>query len=228
MYEAEAALGCGQQTVNPNPMWSNDPGVVYVDENTRGCYYCPNVGIGTSTPDYLLHVDGSTYVATRMGIGGEPTTESTLRVENNVGDCGLKVVKNNADGDTRAFQVLVDSPDARGIVLANAEGDVFRVNGDGEVWATGIFVELAENFDFPDYVFDRDYKLMRIEELEAYIKEHLRLPNMPSAEEVKETGVDLGEMNRLLVEKVEELTLYIIELNKRIDALETQQPNSGK
>lgn len=59
-------------------------------------------------------------------------------------------------------------------------------------------------------------------ELEAYINENSHLPGVPSADEVEKEGADLGEMNRLLMEKVEELTLYIIDLQKQIDALKSK------
>jgi len=69
-------------------------------------------------------------------------------------------------------------------------------------------------------VFHTDYELMPLTQLESYVTTKKHLPNMPTAEQVKEEGLDLGEINRLLVEKVEELTLYIIALNKRMEQLE--------
>lgn len=98
------------------------------------------------------------------------------------------------------------------------DDDVFRVTGEGKVWATSVHVRLKE--DFPDYVFEPGYKLMPLEKLRKYIADNQRLPNMPAAEEVERNGVDLGEMNRLLVEKVEELTLYVLELEERLKAVE--------
>jgi hypothetical protein len=98
--------------------------------------------------------------------------------------------------------------------------DVFRVMGNGHVWATKIVVQIAP---FPDYVFNPNYKLMSLENLQDYIVRNHRLPNMPSAEEVEKNGVDVGEINRILVEKVEELTLYIIALQKQVDALKIQK-----
>ena len=67
-----------------------------------------------------------------------------------------------------------------------------------------------------DYVFESDYQMLSTEELEAYIKEHGHLPGVPSAEEVVENGLDLGEMNKILLEKVEELTLRVLELEKQV------------
>lgn len=74
---------------------------------------------------------------------------------------------------------------------------------------------------FPDYVFKSDYTLRSIRDVENYISKYQHLPGIPSAKEVEDAGgFELGEMNKKLLEKVEELTLYIIELNKRIEDLE--------
>ena len=68
-----------------------------------------------------------------------------------------------------------------------------------------------------DYVFKPEYKLMPLSELEAFIQKNGHLPNLPTEAEVMENGVNLAEMNVKLLEKVEELTLYVIELEKKID-----------
>lgn len=64
---------------------------------------------------------------------------------------------------------------------------------------------------------------MPLRELETYIGEHSHLPGVPTAEEVEQEGADLGEMNKVLMEKVEELTLYIIDLQKQIDELKSNR-----
>ena len=95
--------------------------------------------------------------------------------------------------------------------------DVFRVMGDGKVYATEINVRLAS--EFPDYVFEDSYKLLSLNSLETYIHENKKLPNMPSAKEVGNKGMNVGQINTLLVEKVEELTLYTIQQQKLIEQL---------
>ena len=70
--------------------------------------------------------------------------------------------------------------------------------------------------NWPDYVFEEDYDLPTLKEIQRYINENGHLPNMPSAKEVELQGMELGKMDRLLLEKVEELTLYVIELKKQI------------
>lgn len=68
--------------------------------------------------------------------------------------------------------------------------------------------------DWADYVFLKEYNLKTLAELESYIKENGHLPNVPSAKKVKEDGIELGNMAKIQQEKIEELTLYIIEQNK--------------
>lgn len=74
--------------------------------------------------------------------------------------------------------------------------------------------------NFPDYVFDPSYKLRSLEETEKYVKENHHLPEVPSAAEIAKEGMSLNGMSKILLKKVEELTLHIIEQNKRIEALE--------
>lgn len=93
----------------------------------------------------------------------------------------------------------------------------FQVMGSGKIYAREIEVKLGS---FPDYVFEKDYKLMPIRELEQYIYSNNHLPNIPSAKEVEEKGLGLGELSLKQLEKIEELTLYILDLNKRIENLE--------
>lgn len=89
---------------------------------------------------------------------------------------------------------------------------------DGKVMAEEVRVQLSENW--PDYVFDPGYELRSIKELKKYVEENKHLPEIPSAKELEEEGgVALGEMNRLLLKKIEEMSLYIIELKEEVDTL---------
>jgi hypothetical protein len=81
-------------------------------------------------------------------------------------------------------------------------------------------VKVENTTGWCDYVFAEDYELRSLQELEAFINTNKHLPEVPSEYEVLENGVDLGEMDKILLKKVEELTLYVIELEKKIRALE--------
>lgn len=78
----------------------------------------------------------------------------------------------------------------------------------------------VDQSSWPDYVFHKEYKLLSLEEIEKYIKANQHLPEVPSFKEVEKNGIDLGENQAILLKKIEELTLIIIEQNKRIEKLE--------
>jgi len=75
---------------------------------------------------------------------------------------------------------------------------------------------------WPDYVFEEDYSLRSLDEVASYIQENKRLPEMPSASQVTENGVNLGEINALLLKKMEEMTLYILQQNQNIQTLKDE------
>jgi hypothetical protein len=79
-----------------------------------------------------------------------------------------------------------------------------------------IKVALPNTNDWSDYVFNTDYKLMPLNELKTYIEENKHLPDVPSAEEVNKTGINLGQMDATLLKKIEELTLYTLSLQKEV------------
>jgi len=95
--------------------------------------------------------------------------------------------------------------------------DSISLKVNGAILAKKVYITVD---NFPDYVFKRDYDLMPLHKLNSYIKDHKHLPGIPSEKEAVKDGVDLGELNKILLKKVEELTLYIIDQDKRIKELE--------
>ena len=82
------------------------------------------------------------------------------------------------------------------------------------IWEVRVFTDGTTNF--PDYVFDPSYKLRSLEETEKYVKENHHLPEVPSAAEVAKEGMSLNGMSEILLKKVEELTLHLIEMKKEV------------
>jgi hypothetical protein len=103
---------------------------------------------------------------------------------------------------------------------ASSGASGYKVAVDGKIIAEGVRVQLSQ--DWPDYVFSDTYECMSLEHLEASIRENKHLPGVPSAAQVKAEGIDLGEMQTILMEKIEELTLHMIEMNERVKALEQE------
>lgn len=131
------------------------------------------------------------------------------------------------DLDTNRYGMVVSVPEdrQRAFAIVNrstisptclAGEDVFRIRGNGLVEAKEICL-FTDNWC--DYVFSHDYPLMPLGELRVFIKENGHLPKIPSESKVIEEGQNLGEMNKLLLEKVEELTLYTLQQQAELEAL---------
>lgn len=93
----------------------------------------------------------------------------------------------------------------------------YKLTVEGSIGARRVKVMQGS---WADFVFQEDYKLPTLAEVEDYIKVNRHLPDVPSAKEVEKEGLDVGEMNKRLLQKVEELTLYLIEMNDRNKELE--------
>lgn len=94
----------------------------------------------------------------------------------------------------------------------------YMLSINGKIRAKEVVVETG----WADFVFEDDYNLISLAELENFVIENNHLPGIPTEEEVKNNGVSVGEMNSKLLQKVEELTLYVIELNKKIEMLKSK------
>jgi hypothetical protein len=157
-----------------------------------------------------------------IDIYGKTTTNKGLRAKNDVGLPAIEV--DGTGGNYRIGQIITcDNNQSKPLVITNTslpqnKKDVFAVYGDGYVFAREVKVEL--NNSRADYVFEKDYPLMPLQELKAYIQKHKHLPKIPTAQEAQAYGVELGKMNELLLEKIEELTLYILQLEERIKKME--------
>ena len=166
--------------------------------------------------------------AGRVGIGTNPVANKALTINGNVGFTELaniigdiQFVNNVKFLDSTSFvgSIRVGNRLHTNKLIATGSatiGNGFICSQNGQVKAKEIVVTLE---GWSDYVFDNGYRLMPLGELERYVNANKHLPNIPSAKEVENNGVNIGEMNALLLEKIEELTLYIIDLQKQIDEL---------
>lgn len=182
-----------------------------------------NVGIGTNDPKVSLDVNGITRSngpVTFLGPGTSSETSGTnkrgLYLDNGLSTGWRLMTLVNANGTLFSIEgngnVAIGTPNPAGYKLA-VEGTIGarKVKVTQETWA--------------DFVFHPDYKLPSLQEVSLFVQQHKHLPGIPSEKEVKEKGLDLGEMNKLLLQKVEEQLLYIIELSQTVNELsrKTQQ-----
>ena len=101
----------------------------------------------------------------------------------------------------------------------------FQLYVKGGILTERVRVAVANSDRWADYVFENGYKLMKLQDVEKFINFHKHLPNIPSANEMAKNGLDVMETSAKLMEKIEELTLYLIKANKQIEALETKVNN---
>jgi hypothetical protein len=195
-----------------------------------------NVGVGIVTPAQKLSLNGTLgfYSGASEDYGGRIFSDlNDLHIRAKTGSLfGIRgnLILQSPDPRGSEFTgnigIGVDSPKTKLHIGGNvmigsgnpASGYMLSVNG--KVISEEVRVEL--DGDWPDYVFDKTYNLSSLQELEKFIRTKKHLPNIPAASQVVKEGFDLGDMNRRLLEKIEELTLYIIEQEKKLISLQQQ------
>jgi len=104
----------------------------------------------------------------------------------------------------------------------------FQLYVKGGILTERVRVAVANSERWADYVFENGYQLMSLHNVEKHINYYHHLPNVPSAEQMVKSGMDVMETSAKLLEKIEELTLYMIKANKQIEALEAKVSNLEK
>jgi hypothetical protein len=169
---------------------------------------------------------GTDYTAHRFTVGNALTGVNSLLASWDNGGSPLVAITKDGKlgiGLTAATEKLDVNGNiyTNGKILINQANTVAVAPYALAVNGTAIFTKAVVKLNnaWPDYVFEDNFRLLPIPELEKFIKENHRLPDVPGANDVSQNGIDLGGNQSILLKKVEELTLYMIELNKKIDAL---------
>lgn len=192
------------------------------------------VGIGTTTPRALVVVSGAPNTNGGNGsVGalvetydnsatGANTTYGGIAFASFPGydySVGKKTVNNSTYFQIRRQDgvelLTIDASGNTGIGTTSMGTAKLAV--EGKIEAREVVVTSTN--PFPDYVFENNYQIISLDKLEQSIKDNKRLPDMPSSKEVERNGLNLGEMQVKLLKKVEELTLYVIDLKKENDVL---------
>ncbi len=203
------------------------------------------LGIGTINPQGTLHVLGSTQLENTSGIpmslfahGTSAGQEVMLQLLNAPGSSGSTAFnvgaifgKTNGSNSQSSYFSLkpIDTSGtgwsdgltirAGGGVGIGTTSPTEKLEVNGTIRSKKIKVEASP---WPDYVFSDEYELRGLEELESFIQKNGHLPEVPSEQEVKKTGQDLGQVQAVLLKKIEELTLYLIEEQKQRKQLEEE------
>jgi len=205
-----------------NAQWSSD---TYGIKYTAG-----HVGIGTeSSIDRTLLVYNQTlpYFGVKNSLGsfdvGIAYNAGDFTFGTRPGDASIKLHGSNhglflnMNDDNNDGLSYIKFTDSYKVIMAIYNNAIVKI--DGKLFAKEIEVKTDV---WADFVFKPDYKLMPLNELESFIKENNHLPNIPTEAQVKTDGINVAEMNAKLLQKIEELTLYVIEQQKQIDRLKNK------
>ena len=140
-------------------------------------------------------------------------------LDGNPSDCTIGASTN--DGQLNAYSVLYVNGATNAVSIGSNDAALgYELSVDGEIACEELLIDASASW--PDYVFEDDYNLRTIDELAQSIEDNGHLPGIPSAEVVEEEGFLVADMQRRTMEKVEELSLYIIQLHERVKALEAE------
>ena len=194
-----------------------------------------NTFVGFQTAANLTTGGNNAFYGKRAGYNKTSGVNNTFlganAGENNVtGNSNVFIGNRAGSNETGSSRLYIDNSSTDvPLIFGNFASDQLGVNTnvipagytmaiDGKLMVEEVRVQVSDNW--PDYVFDPTYDLMSIQDLKKYIEENKHLPEVPSAEELEEEGgIDVGEMNKLLLKKIEELSLYMIQLQEEVDLL---------
>lgn len=186
-----------------------------------------NLALGTAA--LLSNLNGSRNTAIGNNAGFYTTGSDNVLIGNSAGfnETGsnkLYIANTNTAtpliyGDFSAKYVTIgDVPVAK----RSAAGGGYNLLVKGGILTEKVKVALSSSADWADYVFEPSYTLMPLEQVESYTIVNKHLPNVPSADEMAAGGLDVSETSKIFMEKIEELTLYLIDLNKEVKALKVE------
>lgn len=196
----------------------------------NGLYVAGNVGIGTGSPAARLEVqrnDGLGALA-RFANTATAADRSALVELQSAGDLpapwrfGVGGTGNSLGLTAGQFYVERVSGGVRLLVAPNGNvgigttNPLYRLSVNGTIQAKEVRVETG----WADHVFDSSYRLRPLSEVQAYIAQYQHLPDMPTAKKIQEEGLELAAVNTLMMQKIEELTLYLLEQEHKIRRLE--------
>ncbi len=199
-------------------------GDVIFDSNTLRVDASENrVGIGTWAPGSKLTVKSTTN---EYGItSNNPNGISHFPHENGysyVSGKGIIFRADSNDGSTQRMSITTNGKVLIGTIPGEERLGSYKLYVENGILTEKLKVAVKGLPDWADYVFEDDYDMMSIDQLDEYISENKHLPNVPSAKEVVKNGLDVAKMDAKLLEKIEEAHLYIIELHKELEKLKTQ------
>jgi hypothetical protein len=200
-------------STNNNSSGENDNNIIFQERMRIASD--GKVGIGTTSPQYTLDVNGAgNFYLLKTSRQGVTIDGSGFGNPWAIGKDNTNGIYFYEAGSVNQYRMIIK--DGGNVGIGNTNPDA-KLTVSGQVHAQE--VKVTVNAPGPDYVFEKDYSLPSLDQIKTYIEENKHLPEVPSAKEMEKNGVQLGEMNMLLLKKIEELTLYVLEQQKEIAAL---------
>jgi hypothetical protein len=185
-----------------------------------GLYDGGNITLGAQNQDaVVINTTNNTVKISSLATGGTPpsttgTTKYVIADANGLLSLSPNYITKVDDNEN----ILSNGKIAIGIKDVNKTG-TYSLFVNGSAFFTKAVIKPSAS-PWPDYVFNKDYKLPTLEEIEKYITAHGHLPDIPSKDDIEKNGIDVADNQCLLLKKIEELTLLLIEQDKRIKMLE--------
>ena len=213
----------------------NNGRVVKLGDVGGNGWFLGKLGVGTTAPKESLDVHGAINIlrgsndkASFITLDHDPkiwsSGHSGMSYPFTGSDLGHLILQPRTSLPRDILFVTGDGDDIRMVVKGNGNIGVGTINPDAKLTVRGDIHTQEVKVDLngsvaPDFVFEHNYRLATLEETEKFIQDNKHLPGVPSSQEMEENGIELKEMNLKLLQKVEELTLYLIDQNKEIREL---------
>ena len=222
MKNTTFALGLILIAISAKAQWNNSGSNLTTSDN---------VGIGVSIPQTKLHLEGNVngWLQQIKGTVTQPNELIGIKFQTGYpGEygkwAGISAIGESEHSNTTGLGLFAGQLEhlrisSNGNVGIGTTDPKNKLSVNGTIWATEVKVSLT---DGADWVFEDDYKLKPLNEVEEFINTNKHLPEIPSADDMRKNDLSLGEMNNKLLQKIEELTLYLIEQNKQNQAQQAE------
>jgi len=209
------------ETIDLNLSWYIYNGKFIKSTISSSGSFTPKVLLGEESGKVVIYLDSKEYFQ-RLTVSA---FEKGLSTDNNIWFSNWTIADEPLNANN-INEVKYKNNFVGNVKIRSLENQKAYLAVQGKVHAEEVKVDL--NVPVPDYVFKNDYQLRSLADVKAYVQANSHLPEVPSAKEIEENGIDLGEMNMLLLKKIEELTLYQLQHEEQMSKLKQTLEKQNK